>query len=45
MPVEDPAIFAEKLIALDWRHLPAPAQYTDALTGDDRVLPLFRVTP
>ena len=29
----------------DWQHLPAPAHYTDALSGDDRVLPLSRVTP
>jgi hypothetical protein len=30
---------------IDWRHLPVPSIYTDSLTGDDRVLPLFRVTP
>ncbi len=34
-----------KLVALDWRHLPAPSTDTDILIVDDRVLPLFRVTP
>ena len=33
------------LDGFDWRRLAAPTQYTDVLTGDDRVLPLFRVTP
>jgi hypothetical protein len=34
-----------QILALDWQHLPSPTQYTDALTYDDRVLPLARVTP
>jgi hypothetical protein len=40
MPVEDPAIFAGKLIAFDWKQLPVPTQYTDIFPNDDRVLPL-----